>query len=244
MNSIWRRRPGICRQPPAVDLFARGPRPIEPSARSSSSHRLARAHVAASRSRSSLFPFGPTMISMSVELSGGRSVEVASIGREGAVGGIVSCGHAPAFSSAVVLVGGPALRVPMRARRGQEALDLRREHFLPLLRLSALAGDAVGGVQCVPFDRAGRALVAASPRTAPATRSSSRRTRLRGCSASSAPRSTRSIQTLSGGRARRHGRGAVRVVDRAGLKRCSCECYEQIEDHFGAVIGVTGAGAV
>ena len=62
----------------------------------------------------SLFPFGSTMVSMSVELSDGRSVEVASIGREGAVGGIISCGHAPAFSSAVVLVGGPALRVPIR----------------------------------------------------------------------------------------------------------------------------------
>ena len=54
------------------------------------------------------FPFGPTMISMAVELTGGRSVEVASIGREGAVGGIVSCGHAPAFARADVLVGGPA----------------------------------------------------------------------------------------------------------------------------------------
>src|SRR6476646_9757400 len=55
------------------------------------------------------------MSSRGLELSGGRSVEVASIGREGAVGGIVSCGHAPAFSRAVVLIGGPALRVPMRA---------------------------------------------------------------------------------------------------------------------------------
>ena len=63
---------------------------------------------------SSLFPVGPTMISMGVELSGGRSVEVASIGREGAVGGIVSCGHAPAFSRGEVLVGGPAFKVPMR----------------------------------------------------------------------------------------------------------------------------------
>src|SRR5204863_6141607 len=35
-----------------------------------------------------LFPFGPTMISMVVDLDDGRSVEVASIGREGAVGGI------------------------------------------------------------------------------------------------------------------------------------------------------------
>ncbi len=64
---------------------------------------------------SSLFPVGPTMISMSVGLAGGRSVEAASVGREGAVGGIVSCGHAPAFSLATVLVGGPAFRVPMEA---------------------------------------------------------------------------------------------------------------------------------
>ena len=63
--------------------------------------------------RHSTFPVGPTMISMTVELHGGRSIEVASIGREGAVGGIVSCGHAPAFTRAVVLVEGPVLRVPL-----------------------------------------------------------------------------------------------------------------------------------
>src|SRR5436190_7496225 len=40
----------------------------------------------------SLFPIGPAMISLTVELSGGRTAEVASVGREGAVGGIVSCG--------------------------------------------------------------------------------------------------------------------------------------------------------
>ena len=51
---------------------------------------------------------------MVVDLDDGRSVEVASIGREGAVGGIVSCGHSPAFSRAEVIVAGPALRVPMR----------------------------------------------------------------------------------------------------------------------------------
>ena len=113
----------------------------------------------------SLFPFGSTMISMSVELSDGRSVEVASIGREGAVGGIISCGHAPAFSTRR-----RAGRRPGSAsahpgpRRGQAAIDLRCEHFLPILRLSALPGDAVGRLQCVPFDRATRrALAAARP---------------------------------------------------------------------------------
>src|SRR4029453_18716704 len=45
----------------------------------------------------SYFPFENIMISFVVRLTDGRSTEVASIGREGAVGGIVSCGHAPAF---------------------------------------------------------------------------------------------------------------------------------------------------
>ena len=48
------------------------------------------------------FPYATSMISLIVELPSGRSIEVASIGREGAVGGIVSCGHAPAFAHAIV----------------------------------------------------------------------------------------------------------------------------------------------
>jgi hypothetical protein len=39
------------------------------------------------------------------------------------------------------------------------------------------------------------------------------------------------------------GRGRIRVTDRAGLKRRSCECHQRLEEHFGAVIGTTGRGA-
>jgi hypothetical protein len=39
------------------------------------------------------------------------------------------------------------------------------------------------------------------------------------------------------------GRGVIRVTDRAGLMRRSCECYQRLEDHFDAVIGERGAGA-
>jgi hypothetical protein len=69
------------------------------------------------------------MISMVVDLADGRSVEVASIGREGAVGGIVSCGHAPAFTRAEVMVAGPAARVPMRAIEEAKALGHLRNLF-------------------------------------------------------------------------------------------------------------------
>lgn len=38
------------------------------------------------------------------------------------------------------------------------------------------------------------------------------------------------------------GRGTVRVTGRVGLKRRACECYRRLEDHYAAVIGVTGRG--
>ncbi|MEO7365386.1 MAG: Crp/Fnr family transcriptional regulator, partial [Sphingomicrobium sp.] len=62
----------------------------------------------------SYFLFGPTMVSLRLDLNDGRTIEVASIGQEGALGGIVSCGQAPAFAHADVIVPGPALKVPMK----------------------------------------------------------------------------------------------------------------------------------
>jgi CRP-like cAMP-binding protein len=37
-------------------------------------------------------------------------------------------------------------------------------------------------------------------------------------------------------------RGAIQVVNRAGLKRRSCECYATVERHFTQVIGPRGTG--
>src|SRR4051812_21390027 len=55
------------------------------------------------------FPCHHAMISLLIVTADGREVEAATIGREGAVGGIVSEGHKPAFGRAVVQIGGQAL---------------------------------------------------------------------------------------------------------------------------------------
>lgn len=57
------------------------------------------------------FPCGPSLISFIVALDGGRAVEAALIGREGAAGGIVSQGHLPAYVRAIVRYPGPLLRI-------------------------------------------------------------------------------------------------------------------------------------
>jgi hypothetical protein len=57
------------------------------------------------------FPLTGTMAGLIVVLEDGRTAEAASIGREGAIGGIVSAGQKPAFCRAVTQIAGPALRI-------------------------------------------------------------------------------------------------------------------------------------
>jgi CRP-like cAMP-binding protein len=191
----------------------------------------------------SLFPFGPTMISMTVELSGGRSAEVASIGREGAVGGIVSCGHAPAFSRATVLVPGSAFRVPMKALEDAK----QRSPFIANLfcRFSDyLLAQVMQSAVCNSFhsipERAARWLLHAQDRAGDridltqegfADLLGVQRTTVNAVA-----------QQLASEGLIATGRGNVRVTDRAGLKLRACECYQRLQQHFDAIIGVSGTG--
>jgi DNA-binding MarR family transcriptional regulator len=191
----------------------------------------------------SLFPFGSTMISMAVELTGGRSVEVALIGRRGAVGGIISCGQAPAFTRAMVLVGGPALRVPMAALEAAK----QRSPFIGNLfcRFSDyLLSQVMQSVACNAYhsipERTARWLLHAQDRTG--DRIELTQQALAGLLGAQRTTVNAVVQSLEGEGLIATGRGVIRVADRAGLTSRSCECYRRLEDHFAAVIGKSGSG--
>jgi hypothetical protein len=57
------------------------------------------------------FPCGPSLVSYLVPNEDGRDVETILIGREGAVGGIVSQGYLPAYTRIMVKFGGPFVRL-------------------------------------------------------------------------------------------------------------------------------------
>lgn len=59
------------------------------------------------------FPCGPSLVAYLVTSIDGREVESVLVGREGAVGGIVSSGHLPAYCMITVKFGGPFLRAPV-----------------------------------------------------------------------------------------------------------------------------------
>jgi CRP-like cAMP-binding protein len=193
--------------------------------------------------RSSLFPIGPTMISLAVELSGGRTIEVASIGLRGAVGGIISCGQAPAFSHATVLVPGRAFKVPMEAL--EEAKH--RSPFVANLfcRFSDyLLAQVMQSVACNAFhsipQRAARWLLHMQDRSG--DRIEVTQEALAGLLGVQRTTVNAVVRELLDENLISTGRGVIRVSDRVGLKRRACECYEKLEQHFGAVIGATGTG--
>jgi CRP-like cAMP-binding protein len=193
--------------------------------------------------RFSIFPVGPTMISMTVELSGGRTVEVASVGREGAVGGIVSCGQAPAFSRADVLVPGPALRVPMEALEDAK----KRSQFIGNLfcRFSDyLLAQVMQSVVCNSYhsipERAARWLLHAQDRAG--DRIELTQEAFAGLLGVQRTTVNAVVRDLAAEGLIATGRGNLRVTDRAGLKRRACECYQRLQDHFNAVIGTSGSG--
>ena len=191
----------------------------------------------------SYFPFGTTMISLVVELSDGRSVQVASIGREGAVGGIVSCGHAPAFSKAQVLVPGPAFKIPMKALEDAK----NRSPFIGNLfcRYSDyLLSQVMQSVVCNAYhsitERAARWLLHVQDRAG--DRIELTQEALAGLLGVQRTTVNAVTKELSSEGLIVTGRGTVRVIDRAGLKRRACECYQRLQDHYDAVIGATGRG--
>jgi hypothetical protein len=190
------------------------------------------------------FPYGTTMISLVVSLQDGRAIEVASIGREGAVGGIVSCGHAPAFGDAVVQVGGPAIRVAMKALENAKS----RSGFIANIfcRFSDyLLAQVQQSVACNTFhsiqQRAARWLLTAQDRAGDRIELTQEALAgLLGVQRTTVNAVVGSLQDEGLISARR---GRVVVLDRAGLRRRSCECYDAVERHFSDIIGKSGSGS-
>jgi DNA-binding transcriptional regulator YhcF (GntR family) len=194
--------------------------------------------------RASLFPIGSTLISMAVDLPHGRSVEALMIGCRGAVGGIISCGQAPAFTRAAVLVGGLAYSVPMGALEDAK-------HSSPFIanlfcRFSDyLLSQVMQSVACNAFhpieQRAARWLLHAQDRTG--DRIALTQQALANLLGVQRTTVNSVVQILESERTIETTRGVIRVVDRDGLMRRSCECYDTLERHFENIIGTRGTGA-
>ena len=180
------------------------------------------------------FPCLGTMGSLLVVSADGREVEAATIGPEGAIGGIVSAGHKPAYGRAVVQIGGPAYCVP--TARIEDAKD-RSATFRDLFSRYAdvLIAQMMQSVACNalhPIEaRCSRWLLSTQDRVGqniiPLTHESLaemlgvRRTTV-----------TAVVKALQSRGLIRSMRGRVEILNRAKMEETACECYHAVEMHF------------
>jgi len=184
------------------------------------------------------FPCHRTMVSLLIVTRDGREVEAATIGREGAIGGIVSEGHKPAFGRAVVQIGGHALAIPTSyleaAKTGSARFgDLFSRYADALLAqmMQSVACNALHRTEerCARWllathDRAGDKLIHLTQESL---------AEMLGVQRTTVTAVTGVLQDR--GLIRTH-RGRVEVLDRPGLERTACECYRAVEDHFARLL--------
>ena len=186
----------------------------------------------------SYFPAAGAMISLVLFMRDGRSVEVATIGKEGAAGGIVSCGSTPAFARAVVQMPGPALRVPIAAIETTKSRSPQVRNLF--CRYSdALLAQVMQSVACNTFHpieaRCCRWLLTAHDRVEgeaiPLTQEYL--AEMLGVQRTSVSPIAKQLQDKG---LIRYRRGRIEILDRDRLERGACECYGAVERHFAAVL--------
>ncbi|MCS0494994.1 Crp/Fnr family transcriptional regulator [Ancylobacter mangrovi] len=191
------------------------------------------------------FPCGPTLISFMVVLDEGRPVEITPVGREGAVGGIVSQGRLPAYARAVVQIGGPILRLDTveleRAKSASSSLRNLFARYADCLLAQVFQSVACNAAHSIE-QRTAKWLVAALDRTGG---DDVRLTQEQLASMLAVGRSYigRVIQQLRDSGAVEPRRARLVIRDLPKLRAMSCGCDETVRRHFNDVLsGVYPAG--
>lgn len=184
------------------------------------------------------FPCGSTMASFRVIFDNGDSVETALVGREGAVGGIVSQGKLPAFSRAVVQQPGPLIRVP--TSRLEEAklkspsvrnLFARYSDCLLCQIFQATACNAAHTLE----QRAAKWLLAALDHTN-GTQVPLTQEQLAGMLGVGRSYINRVMRTWKSDNILEWRRGILTINDAKALRERECGCNAAVREHFDTVL--------
>lgn len=180
------------------------------------------------------FPCDGTVASLILNLHDGATAESAMVGQEGAVGGIVSQGDKPAFTRAVVQLGGKALRLKAsqlnKAERQSVAL---REHFARYA--DCLLAQVLQSVACNAvhsFDsRLARWLLTIQDRTGQADLPVTL-TFIAEMLGVQRQYASRVAGELARAGVIERKQGCVTVCSRKKLEAQACECYGYLRRHF------------
>jgi hypothetical protein len=188
--------------------------------------------------RNVYFPCGRTLVSFLVVHDGEHAVETALVGREGAIGGVVSQGRLPAFARVQVQYGGALLRIESAAledAKGRSAtlrnLFARYADCVMAQVFQAVACNAIHSIE----QRTAKWLLAAMIRTGdhevPLTQD--QLSKMLGVGRGYV---SRVIRTLKQKQVLDTRRGGLIVRDLQELDRLSCRCNDVVRQHFDEVL--------
>lgn len=184
------------------------------------------------------FPCGPSLVSYLVTNEDGRDVETVLVGREGAVGGIVSLGHLPAYCRIVVKYAGPFVQMPVRvleeAKTRSKPLRFLFARYADCLLAQVFQATACNAIHSIE-QRAAKWIPAAMDRTGTTTvpLTHEQLALMLGVGRSYM---SRVIQTLKAEGVLDTRRAALVVRDMDALKARSCRCNDAVKHHFEAVL--------
>jgi len=185
------------------------------------------------------FPCGPSLASYLVANEDGRDVETILVGREGAVGGIVSQGYLPAYTRIMVKFGGPFARLRVSkldaAKATSATLSNVFSRYADCMLAQIFQSTACNAIHSIE-QRTAKWILSAMERTdgsdiVPLTHQ--QLSTLLGVGRSY---TSRVIQTFKAEAILETRRGSILVHDREALRIRACLCNESVKTHFEEVL--------
>jgi hypothetical protein len=186
------------------------------------------------------FPCGPSLATYLVSNEDGRDVETILVGREGAVGGIVSQGYLPAYTRIMVRFGGPFVRLHVgkldAAKTKSATLRNVFARYADCMLAQIFQSTACNAIHSIE-QRTAKWIISAMERTnddddAVALTHEQLATML-GVGRSYV---SRVIQVFKAEGVLETRRGSILVRDREALRIRACLCNESVKNHFEEVL--------
>jgi CRP-like cAMP-binding protein len=184
------------------------------------------------------FPRGATLVSFLVSTADGGSIETTLVGKEGAVGGIVSQGKLPAYSRIMVQHGGDFFTVPIpvldSAKKQSRSLENLFARYADCLVAQIFQSTACNAAHSIE-QRTAKWILAAVERTG-ASQVPLTQERLAGMLGVGRSYASRVISHLKREEIVGVRRGHVIILNKERLAQQACSCNQEVRAHFETVL--------
>jgi Crp-like helix-turn-helix domain len=185
------------------------------------------------------FPCGPSLVSYVVPHEDGRDVETILVGREGAVGGIVSHGYLPAYTRIAVKFGGPFIRIPIARLEAAKSSSFTLRNvfarYADCMLAQVFQSTACNALHSIE-QRTAKWIVSAMERTGDSDTVPLTHEQLATLLGVGRSYASRVIQIFKAEGVLDTRRGAILVRNRDALQKRACSCNESVKNHFEEVL--------